>query len=108
MLHLHFLGPPRIELDGQPGPPRIELDGQPVILDTRKATALLAYLAVTGQRHSRDVLATLLYPETGQSRARATLRRTLSSLKVGIGEPWLVVERELLALPAGRMPAPRP
>jgi DNA-binding SARP family transcriptional activator/predicted ATPase len=89
MLHLHFLGPPRIEMDGQP-----------VILDTRKATALLAFLAVTGQRHSRDVLATLLYPETDQSRARATLRRTLSSLKVGIGEPWLVVERELLALPA--------
>ncbi|HSN77047.1 MAG TPA: AAA family ATPase [Anaerolineae bacterium] len=89
MLHLHFLGPPRIEHDGQP-----------VILDTRKATALLAYLAVTGQHHSRDTLATLLYPETDQSRARAALRRTLSSLRTGIGEPWLAVERDSMALPS--------
>ena len=59
MLHLHFLGPPQIERDGQP-----------VILDTRKATALLAYLAVSGQRHSRDALAVLLYPDYDQSRAR--------------------------------------
>ena len=64
MLHLHFFGPPRIELDGQP-----------VSLDTRKATALLAYLATAGRRHSRDVLATLLYPNFDQGRARAALRR---------------------------------
>jgi predicted ATPase/DNA-binding SARP family transcriptional activator len=89
MLHLYFLGPPRVERDSQP-----------VILDTRKATALLAYLAVTGQRHSRDTLATLLYPATDQSRARAALRRTLSSLRTGIGESWLDLEREAVALPA--------
>jgi len=89
MLHLHFLGPPTIQLDGQP-----------VLLDTRKATALLAYLAVTGQRHSRDALATLLYPEADQSRARAALRRTLSSLKTGVGGRWLTLEREAVALPA--------
>lgn len=90
MLHLYFFGPPRIELDGQP-----------VILDTRKATALVAYLAVTRQRHSRDALAALLYPEADQSRARAALRRTLSSLKAGIGESRLVVDRESVALLAG-------
>ena len=80
------------------GPPHIERDGQPVTLDTRKAVALLAYLAVTGQRHGRDALAALLYPETDQSRARATLRRTLSSLKSAIGEPSLLIDREAVAL----------
>jgi len=45
------------------GPPRIERDGVLINVDTRKAIALLAYLAVTHQRHSRDVLASLLWPE---------------------------------------------
>ncbi len=80
------------------GPPRIERDGQTVSLDTRKATALLAYLTVTGQRHSRDALAALLYPEYDQGRARATLRRTLSSLKSAIGDAALVIDRETVAL----------
>lgn len=31
------------------GPPLIELDGSPVTTDTRKAVALLAYLAMTRQ-----------------------------------------------------------
>lgn len=90
MLHLHFLGPPRIELNGQP-----------VVLDTRKAVALLAYLVMTGPHHSRDTLAALLYPELDQSRARAALRRTLSSLKTGIGDSWLKIERDQIALIPG-------
>ena len=61
------------------GPPRATRDATPIRFDTRKALALLAYLAVTGTPQSRDVLATLLWPEADQSRARATLRRTLSS-----------------------------
>ena len=42
------------------GAPRIERDGVPIRLDRRKATALLAYLAVTGVRHRRDSLVNLL------------------------------------------------
>ena len=42
------------------GPPRIERDGVPISIHRRKAVALLAYLAVSGGRHSRDALATLL------------------------------------------------
>jgi len=42
------------------GPLRMELNGAAVLLHRRKAQALLAYLAVTGQPHSRDALATLL------------------------------------------------
>ena len=48
------------------GPPRIERDGEPVEVDTRKALALVAYLAMTHQSHSRDALATLLWPEYDQ------------------------------------------
>jgi len=62
------------------GPPRIERDGVLVDVDTRKAIALLAYLAITRQQQSRDTLATLLWPEYDQTHARATLRRTLSVL----------------------------
>jgi hypothetical protein len=80
------------------GPPRIQRDGQPVEVRRRKAVALLAYLAVTAQGHSRDALATLFWPEHDQSRARAGLRRTLASLKKGLGEGWLEVDRENVGL----------
>ena len=80
------------------GPPRIELDGAPIEVDTRKAIALMAYLAVTGASHSRDTLATLLWPEYDQTHARAALRRTLSTLNKALGGEWLDVERESVAL----------
>jgi predicted ATPase/DNA-binding SARP family transcriptional activator len=80
------------------GTPRIEHDGVPVEVDTRKAIALAAYLAVTGQRHTRDALAGLLWPEYSQSRARAALRRTLSSLGKARAEGWLRADRESVGL----------
>ena len=46
------------------GPPRLERDGGPIELNLRKGLALLVYLAVSGQPHSRDALATLLWPES--------------------------------------------
>ena len=61
------------------GSPRIELDGTRIDVDTRKAVALLAYLAVTGDSHRRDALAALLWPEHDQSHALGALRRTLSA-----------------------------
>lgn len=60
------------------GPPRVERDGEVLRFDTRKAIALLAYLAVTGRPHGRDAIAALLWPGGDRARARATLRRTLS------------------------------
>ncbi|MCU0282285.1 MAG: tetratricopeptide repeat protein [Candidatus Nanopelagicales bacterium] len=60
------------------GAPCVLRDGGPVRFDTRKATALLAYLAVTGMAHRREALAGLLWPQADASRARAALRRTLS------------------------------
>jgi DNA-binding SARP family transcriptional activator len=52
------------------GPPRIELDGEPVHIGRRGALALLAYLAVTGRLHNREALASLLGRKFSQLRAR--------------------------------------
>jgi DNA-binding SARP family transcriptional activator/tetratricopeptide (TPR) repeat protein len=84
------------------GPPRVELDGAPIEVDTRKAIALLAYLAVTGRPQSRDHIAGLLWPEYRQERARAALRRTLSTLRSALGGGWVTADRNLVVLdPAG-------
>ncbi|HZG67204.1 MAG TPA: BTAD domain-containing putative transcriptional regulator, partial [Herpetosiphonaceae bacterium] len=80
------------------GAPRLEAGGVPAELDTRKAIALIAYIAITGQRHSRDALANLLWPEYSDTRARASLRRTLSALTRALGSEWLDVERESIGL----------
>src|SRR2546423_3474424 len=80
------------------GSPRIERDGIVLNVDTRKATALIAYLAVTKQPQSRDSLAALLWPEYDQAHARATLRRTLSALNKALAGPWLQIERETIVL----------
>jgi DNA-binding SARP family transcriptional activator len=80
------------------GPPRLELDGEQGRIIRRKAMALLAYLAVTARPHSRDGLAALLWPEHDQSKARAELRRALSTLNRSLGEGWLAVDRETAAL----------
>lgn len=80
------------------GAPRLERDGVPIEVDTRKAIALIAYLAVTRQSHSRDALATLLWEDYDQSRARAALRRTLSVLHTALGAGQLEIEREAIGL----------
>lgn len=80
------------------GAPRIDRDGERVEVDTRKAVALLAYLAVTDRPHTRDALCNLLWPEYDQEHARGALRRTLSTLRKAIGGEWIEAGRELVAL----------
>jgi DNA-binding SARP family transcriptional activator/Tfp pilus assembly protein PilF len=80
------------------GSPRIEYEGVPIEVDTRKAVAVLAYLAVTQQYHSREALAALFWPEYDQSQARAVLRRTLSALSRARAEGWLDVGRQSIGL----------
>jgi DNA-binding SARP family transcriptional activator len=80
------------------GSPRIEMGGAPIEVDTRKATALLAYLTVTRETHQRDTLAALLWPDYDQSNARAALRRTLSTLNKALGGEHLEITRESLSM----------
>ena len=74
------------------GPPRLERDGLPLEFDTRKNLALITFLAMTGQSHTREALITLLWPELEPGRGRAGLRRNLSVIKKALGGEWLVVE----------------
>ena len=80
------------------GPPRIEKNGEALHVDTRKAIALLAYLAVTQAEHSRDSLVALLWPESDRSRGRAALRRTLSTLNRALAGEGIHIGREAVAL----------
>jgi DNA-binding SARP family transcriptional activator len=80
------------------GQPRLERDGEPVELNLRKALALLAYLAVSAQPHSRDALATLLWPESDQREGRARLRRNLHRLTQAIGDDVLDSTPEAIRL----------
>jgi DNA-binding SARP family transcriptional activator len=79
------------------GPPVVRRDGAPVTFDTRKATALLALLAVTGREHSREQLADLLWPDADSVKGRASLRRTLSVSAAAMGD-GLVISRAAVAL----------
>ena len=74
------------------GPPDLKLDSQSLEIDARKSMALLAYLAVTGNSHSRETLLALLWPELGPRRARNVLRRNLSVLNKILKGQWLVVK----------------
>lgn len=89
------------------GPPRLELDGAPVETDRRKALALLAYLAVTKQSHSREALAALFWPDYDQSRAYAYLRCTLWEINQAVGEGWVLADRETVG-PSTRLPPTSP
>ena len=80
------------------GTPRFERNGENMTLDTRKASALIAYLAIAKQRQSRDTLAALLWPEFDETHARATLRRTLSTLNKALDGNWLEISREYISL----------
>jgi DNA-binding SARP family transcriptional activator len=91
-LTLYLLGPPRLER-GSPGGEIV-----PVDLQYQKNVALLAYLAVTGEPHTRESLITLLWPELEPSRARANLRRNFSLLRKALGGEWLMVDREMVGL----------
>ena len=76
------------------GAPSVTVGGADLVVDTRKAIALLAYLAVTGRAHRRDHLAGLLWPDHETDRARGALRRTLSTLRTGLGGSWVGADRE--------------
>ena len=89
------------------GPPRVTRDGEPVVFETRKAVALLAHLALTDAPRSREALCELLYPGLDADRARAALRRTLSTLRTGIGEELIEAAGDNIALRRGAGCRPR-
>ena len=67
-------------------------------VDTRKASAIVALLAVERRPYARDELAALFWPESDDESARSALRRTLSVLRAALGDRWLRVDRATVAL----------
>ena len=63
-----------------------------------KSLALLAYLAVEDRPIGRDTVATLLWPDCGQSAARRNLRTCLSEIRHMLPEGALVAESAALRL----------
>ncbi|MFN2164843.1 MAG: BTAD domain-containing putative transcriptional regulator, partial [Anaerolineae bacterium] len=77
------------------------LDGEPITaFQSDKARALLAYLAVESDRpHTREKLAGLLWPESSESAARASLSQALTNLRHALGDrevetPALLTSRQ--------------
>lgn len=89
--------PPRLSI-GLLGPPLIEVGGHPLSVDTRKATALLAFLAVEDRAVRRETLVARFWPEAGPDRARGALRRTLSTLKSALDTDRLEIAGETVTL----------
>src|SRR5436190_12785889 len=85
------------------GGPEIRHAGRLITLPTRKALALLAYLAVEGGVHSREKLTAIFWPESDSAQGRATLRSTLALLRDALGEPdaHLIAARASLAFNTG-------
>ncbi|MBK6326411.1 MAG: hypothetical protein IPF56_10810 [Chloroflexi bacterium] len=71
---------------------------------SNKAPALLAYLAVTGRTHQRDVLAALLWGEMTDADAKNNLRQMLTNLRKLV-DPTSSLPVRLLA---GIRPFPTP
>ena len=82
------------------GYPRVESRGESVSIPRRKALALLAYLSVTQSHHSRDVLASLLWPEEESAKSYAFLRNALWVLHQTPVEPWVLATRHMVGLRA--------
>jgi DNA-binding SARP family transcriptional activator len=83
------------------GPPRVSREGRPVSFDTRKATALLAHLALSDRPRSREALCELLWPSQDPEHARGALRRTLSVVRKAVGEQWIDAASDSVALRDG-------
>jgi DNA-binding SARP family transcriptional activator/pimeloyl-ACP methyl ester carboxylesterase len=80
------------------GPPTLEHSGRRQRLSRRKARALLAYLAVTGQSHTRESVAAFLWPDQDHPPGRADLSRILSNLRKVLGAEAITADREQIAL----------
>lgn len=73
-------------------------EGKPVAgLASRKADALLVYLACTRRPHPREVLADLLWDERSQTRALSNLRVVLSSIRKHLGA-YVSISRDSVTL----------
>lgn len=76
----------------------VRLDGAEVKIGSRKAEALLAYLALNaGKSGRRERLAGLLWPEATEDNARTYVRQALWRIRKAIGEECLLADRATIS-----------
>lgn len=97
MLRLNIFGPFRAA----------DALGSEIPVKSRKARALLAYLALPpGKPRSREQVMALLWSDRGDQQARASLRQALSGLRKDLGDETvaaLKITDEALALDPARV-----
>lgn len=80
---------------------RLTVDGREVVFSSRKALAILVYLALQpSHSESRERVAALLWSDSGGEQSRGALRQALRRLKqdLGPGEEILIADRTTLRL----------
>lgn len=80
------------------GAPRFEVQGQVIEGVRRKAAALAAYLALTDRPQTRDMLATLLWPDQDEESARTSLRSSLHNLNKLSPDEWMDADRLMVGI----------
>jgi DNA-binding SARP family transcriptional activator/pimeloyl-ACP methyl ester carboxylesterase len=75
------------------GYPEIRGDDGPIKLNLRKGLALLVYLAETQGAVARDVMATLLWPDSPRETALTRLRRMLHRIELVLGQQVFETDR---------------
>ena len=72
---------------------QVSLAGKPLQFSSRKALAILTYLALQSARsESRERIATMLWSDSGPDQARGALRQTLRRLKQDLGPAGELLE----------------
>jgi TolB-like protein/DNA-binding SARP family transcriptional activator/predicted Zn-dependent protease len=95
---------PRYTLDLLGGFELRSSDGQTIVLPTRKAQLLLAYLALpAGHAHAREKLAMLLWGDRLDQQARGSLRNAVAAIRSALCSGVLAAERDTLALLPGNL-----
>ena len=85
------------------GPPQLILENEPVNINRRSIVALLAYLAVNvegknSQKHTREYLSTMLWPDYDQAKAYTNLRHTVWEIQRLFGPGRLNTSRDTISL----------
>ncbi len=80
------------------GFPEVHGEAGAIKLNLRKGLALLIYLAEAQGAVARDVLATLLWPESLRETSRARLRRLLHRIELALGQPVFETDRTSVRL----------
>ena len=78
------------------GFPELYADGRPIKLALRKGLALLVYLGEAKGTVAREIMATLLWPETPRETGLARLRRLLHRVELTLGQAVFETDRTSL------------